>query len=77
MGADPEGSNTRPRTATLAGFTGHAAPLGRPGRLDEIAAGVLWLASDESSHLSGTELVIDGARSIARPSAATHRFLQS
>lgn len=65
IGTGPEGSNARPRTATLAGFTAHSVPLGRPGRLDEIAAGVLWLASDESSYVSGTELVIDGARSIA------------
>jgi len=65
IGTGPEGSNARPRAATLAGFTAHSVPLGRPGRLDEIAAGVLWLASDESSYVSGTELVIDGARSIA------------
>ena len=65
IGTGPEGSNARPRTATLAGFTAQAVPLGRPGRLDEVAAGVLYLASDESSYVSGTELVIDGARSIA------------
>ena len=65
IGRGPEGSNARPRKSTLASFTAQAVPLGRPGRLDEIAAGILWLASDESSYVSGTELVIDGARSIA------------
>jgi NAD(P)-dependent dehydrogenase (short-subunit alcohol dehydrogenase family) len=65
IGTGPEGSNARPRTSTLAAFTAQAVPLGRPGRLDEVAAGILWLASDESSYVSGTELVIDGARSIA------------
>jgi len=65
IGTGPEGSNARPRTKTLAGFTAGAVPLGRPGRLDEVVAGILWLASDESSYVTGTELVIDGARSIA------------
>ena len=65
IGTGPEGSNVRPRGATLAAFTEKAVPLGRPGRAEEVAAGVLWLASDESSYVTGTELVIDGARSIA------------
>ena len=35
-------------------------PLGRIGRPDDIAYGVLYLASDESSFITGTELIIDG-----------------
>jgi len=35
-------------------------PLGRLGTPDEIVAGVLFLASDESSFATGAELVIDG-----------------
>ncbi len=40
-----------------------AAAGGRPGRPEEVAAGVLFLASDESSYVNGTELVIDAGGS--------------
>ena len=35
-------------------------PLGRMGLPEDIAAGILYLASDESSYVTGSELVIDG-----------------
>ena len=35
-------------------------PMGRLGTADEIAMGILYLASDESSFVTGSELVIDG-----------------
>ncbi|MFT4134949.1 glucose 1-dehydrogenase [Microbacterium sp.] len=35
-------------------------PIGRLGRPEEIAYGILFLASDESSFMTGAELVIDG-----------------
>ena len=35
-------------------------PLGRLGNADDIAFGILYLASDESSFVTGAELVIDG-----------------
>ncbi len=35
-------------------------PIGRLGQADDVAYGVLFLASDESSFMTGSELVIDG-----------------
>lgn len=34
--------------------------LGRPAKADEIASGVLFLASDESGYMTGSEMVMDG-----------------
>ena len=39
---------------------GDQIPLGRVGRPDDIASAVAFLASDESSYVSGIELFIDG-----------------
>ncbi len=38
------------------------APLGYIGTVEDIAYGALFLASDESSYMTGAELVIDGGR---------------
>lgn len=37
-----------------------STPMGRPGRPREVAYGALFLASDEASFVTGTQLVIDG-----------------
>lgn len=38
----------------------HHNPMGRLGRPDEIATGAVFLASDESSFMTGADLLIDG-----------------
>ncbi len=35
-------------------------PLGRPGKPEEVAYAALFLASDESSFITGTSLMVDG-----------------
>jgi NAD(P)-dependent dehydrogenase (short-subunit alcohol dehydrogenase family) len=40
--------------------TGALHPLGHMGEADDIAWGVVYLASDEAKFITGTELVIDG-----------------
>lgn len=37
-----------------------SVPLGRPGEIDEVANTVLFLASDEASYITGTEIYVDG-----------------
>jgi 3alpha(or 20beta)-hydroxysteroid dehydrogenase len=41
-------------------------PLGRVGTADEVAEAVLFLASDESSYLTGSELRVDGGLAAGR-----------
>jgi NAD(P)-dependent dehydrogenase (short-subunit alcohol dehydrogenase family) len=40
--------------------TGKLHPLGHMGDVDDIAWGVVYLASEESKFVTGSELVIDG-----------------
>lgn len=53
--ADPQGE-----VAGLKKMFAERAPLGRIGRPEEIASAALFLASDESSYITGADLVVDG-----------------
>ena len=41
-------------------------PLGRTGHPEDVAYGALYLASDESSFVTGSDLVIDGGLAAGR-----------
>ena len=58
----PEPSNETERAWFQAHIdqTKQSCLMKRYGTLDEMAAPILFLASDESSYMSGSELVIDG-----------------
>ena len=40
-------------------------PMGRFGEASEIAEAALWLASDESSYVTGTDFSVDGGLTAA------------
>jgi NAD(P)-dependent dehydrogenase (short-subunit alcohol dehydrogenase family) len=51
---------THAQAADINAFVIAATPMKRASKPIEVANGVLFLASDESSYMTGAELVIDG-----------------
>lgn len=50
-------------SAQIAAVAGALEPIGRMGRPEDIAAGALYLASDDATYVNGTNLLIDGGMS--------------
>ena len=59
--AGDHGQNAPPDLDALSAL---AVPLGVKGVPEDIAAGALWLASEESRYVTGMEMVIDGGYSV-------------
>jgi NAD(P)-dependent dehydrogenase (short-subunit alcohol dehydrogenase family) len=51
---------TEAQDPTINDYVVGQTPMGRAGQPEEIAQGAIFLASDESSFMTGSELVIDG-----------------
>jgi 3-oxoacyl-[acyl-carrier protein] reductase len=45
-------------------IAGRNTPIGRPGRPDEVAAAIAFLASESASYITGELLIIDGGNAI-------------
>jgi len=56
----PGGTNGYLRDPELREWVAHHTALGRPGRPEELAAAVVFLASDASSYVTGQVLGVDG-----------------
>ena len=59
-----EGAARDQANAMLRQMGEHAQPVPRPGRPEDIAAAVAFLASEDASFITGTHLLVDGGLSV-------------
>ena len=59
-----EGAAREQADAVIGRMAGHAQPIQRPGRPEDIAAAVAYLASEDAGFVTGTSILVDGGLSV-------------
>lgn len=55
-------------------IAGRNTPIGRPGRPDEVAAAIVFLASESASYITGQLIIIDGGNAIQEYKGAPENY---